>query len=384
VSVSVQQSLSGITVSPASASVLVNGTQQFTATTVDQFGLAMSQQPTAFGWNVSGGGSISPTGLFTAGAAAGGPFTVTATSSGLTGTASVSVTAAQPITVSASANPNPVSGKTTALSATATDPNPGATITSYAWSVQTQPSPNSVSLSSNAQNVTATFYQAGSYTFQVIVADSAGATGTATVAVTVNQVLTSITVTPQSVTLAYGARQQFTARTNDQFGNAMSTQPSSFTWTISPSHKQGGGNITSTGLYTAPSSTRTVTVKASASGKSGTGTVIVVSPAAGHSAQLLQVETPPAGITAIPPTNIVSQLLPASAPPQLVALSGGAVVGNGTRVVVRDAMDTPAIQRLFDRAEAGGGTGADNSDWLDAVALALAEDPSALDRDSDR
>jgi hypothetical protein len=342
----------------------------------------MSQQPT---WSVNGGGTISSTGLFTAGANPGGPFTVTATD-GVSGTASVTVTAApavQPINVTASATPSPVSGTTTTLSATSNDPNSGATITGYSWSVQTQPAANSVTLSNNAQSVTATFYQAGSYTFQVVVTDSASATGTGTVAVTVNQVLTSITVTPPSVTLAYGARQQFTARTNDQFGNAMSTQPSSFSWTISPTHSHGGGSITSTGLYTAPSSTRTVTVKASASGKSGTASVTVVSPAAGHNAQFLQIETPPAGITAIAPTNIVSQLLTPSAMPQPVALSGRAAVGNGTRAVIRGAMDTPGIQWLFDRAEAGGGMGADNSDWLDAVAAALAEDPSALNQDLD-
>jgi uncharacterized repeat protein (TIGR01451 family) len=100
--------------------------------------------------------------------------------------------------------------------------------------------------------------------------------------------------------------------------------------------------------------------------------------------QFPQSDTPPAGNNAIPSTNIVSQLLPPSAPPQLVALSGGAAVGNGTRAVVRDGMDIPGIQRLFDRAEAGGGMGADNSDWLDAVTAALAEDPSALGQDLDR
>jgi len=43
---------------------------------------------------VTGGGSISTTGLFTAGATAGGPFTVSAASAGVSGTATVTVSAA--------------------------------------------------------------------------------------------------------------------------------------------------------------------------------------------------------------------------------------------------------------------------------------------------
>jgi len=90
------QTLTTITVSPASASVPVGGTQQFTATGYDQNGAPMSPQP-AFSWQVSGGGTInSGSGLFTAAVTAGGPFTVTATSGGVHGTASVSVTSLPP------------------------------------------------------------------------------------------------------------------------------------------------------------------------------------------------------------------------------------------------------------------------------------------------
>ena len=63
--------LTSITVLPATASVAVNGTLQFTATAKDQSGNAMSPQPT-FGWRVSGGGTITSSGLFTAGTRQGG------------------------------------------------------------------------------------------------------------------------------------------------------------------------------------------------------------------------------------------------------------------------------------------------------------------------
>ena len=89
------QTLTSVTVSPASASVATGGTQQFTATGLDQFGQPMNPQP-SFTWSVSGGGTISSSGLFTAGSTAGGPFTVTATSGSVSGTASVTVTAPAP------------------------------------------------------------------------------------------------------------------------------------------------------------------------------------------------------------------------------------------------------------------------------------------------
>ena len=84
--------LTTITVSPASASVQTGAAQQFSATGFDQFGNPLSPQPT-FTWTVDGGGTINnATGLFTAGATAGGPFTVTVASGSTTGTASVTVT----------------------------------------------------------------------------------------------------------------------------------------------------------------------------------------------------------------------------------------------------------------------------------------------------
>jgi hypothetical protein len=48
---------------------------------------------------VSGGGTINSNGLFTAGSTAGGPYTVTAASGGVSGTASVTVTSASTFTI---------------------------------------------------------------------------------------------------------------------------------------------------------------------------------------------------------------------------------------------------------------------------------------------
>jgi hypothetical protein len=85
-----------ISVKPASVSVAVNGTQQFTATENDQIGGAMATQP-AFVWSTDQNcaGAITTAGFFTAGSSA-GACTVTATADNLSGTASVTVTAAAP------------------------------------------------------------------------------------------------------------------------------------------------------------------------------------------------------------------------------------------------------------------------------------------------
>ena len=89
--VTVLPTLTAIAVSPSTASVGAGQTQPFTATASDQFGSPLSPQP-AFAWAVSGGGTITGAGLFTAGSATGGPVTVTASAGGGSGTASVTVT----------------------------------------------------------------------------------------------------------------------------------------------------------------------------------------------------------------------------------------------------------------------------------------------------
>ncbi|HEY2915610.1 MAG TPA: hypothetical protein VGI98_00160 [Candidatus Limnocylindrales bacterium] len=173
------QTLTSIGVTPASASVTVNQTKQFAATAYDQNGQPMATQP-SFAWTVSGGGTIgATTGLFTAGATAGGPFTVTAAAGGKTGTASVTVTAAP--------------------------------------------------------------------------------------------VLTTITVSPTSTSVPVNGTKQFTATGYDQFGTAMSPQPS-FSWSVS-----GGGTIgATTGLFTAGATAGgPFTVTAAAGGKTGTASVTV-------------------------------------------------------------------------------------------------------------
>ncbi len=81
-------------------------------------------------------------------------------------------------------------------------------------------------------------------------------------------VLTSITVSPSTATIAKGSTQTFTAQPKDQFGNPISA---TITWNSS---NPSVGTITSDGLFTALAAGST-TITASNGSVSGTATVIV-------------------------------------------------------------------------------------------------------------
>ena len=90
VNVRVLQTASAVSISPTVASLTIGGQQAFSAILQDQFGQPMGNQPSAFTWAASGGGSISSAGLFTA-ASAGGPYVISATSDDLSGIAAVTI-----------------------------------------------------------------------------------------------------------------------------------------------------------------------------------------------------------------------------------------------------------------------------------------------------
>src|SRR5207253_976550 len=168
VNVTVNATVTTITVAPSSATVVVGLTQQFTATGANQFGVALTTQP-SFSWTVTTDGSISSTGLFTAGTTTGGPFTVTASSGGVNGTASVTVTNAAPtVATPAAASPNPVTGTTTNLGVLGADDGGEANLT-HTWATTGTP-PASVAYTANlhypGKNVLALFPKTKSYTFQ--------------------------------------------------------------------------------------------------------------------------------------------------------------------------------------------------------------------------
>ena len=175
------------------------------------------------------------------------------------------------VATGASATPSPVTGTTTALTVLGADDGGEGNLT-YTWATTGSP-PAPVSFSANgtnaAKNSTATFAKAGSYNFVVTISDGANSVMD-TVAVTVAQTLTSISVSPASANLPLNGTQAFTATARDQFGDALSSQPS-FTWTKT----SGIGGIDSSGLYTAPGTTGSATIRATASGISGSASITV-------------------------------------------------------------------------------------------------------------
>lgn len=233
-----------VAVSPATATLIPGATQPFSALVSDQFAQPLATQP-AVTWTSSGGGSISSSGLFTAGAMAGGPHTITATAGGVSGTAQVTIGAGVPPTIAtaASATPNPVTGTTTALSAYGAD-DQGEPSLGYTWSAT---GPAAVAFSVNgsnaAKNATATFTKAGTYVLTVMVSDAGGLTATSQVTVVVEATPTMLAVAPASATVAPGQTATFTASATDQFGDAMSATAQ---WSVS-----GGGTIDAAGVFTA-------------------------------------------------------------------------------------------------------------------------------------
>ena len=110
---------------------------------------------------------------------------------------------------------------------------------------------------------------AGTYT-NTVTATSNGVTGRATVTVTAGP-LASIVVTPNSAYVRIFNRRQFTAAGTDAFGNPVPITP---TWAV----VNGGGTITSTGLFQAALVTGTFqnTIQAASGSISGNATVIVI------------------------------------------------------------------------------------------------------------
>lgn len=86
--VTVNATVTSITVSPTPTTVQVNGTKQFAAAAQDQFTQTITPAPT-FAWatNAGAAGSINSSGLFSAGPVAAGPFNVTASNGSITSNA---------------------------------------------------------------------------------------------------------------------------------------------------------------------------------------------------------------------------------------------------------------------------------------------------------
>jgi hypothetical protein len=214
-----------------------------------------------------------PTGIPT------GTFSVSVVTNGVA-SASVPVTIAATaqdtgptVTTAAYAGASPVTSTSTTLSVGASDPD-GASSLTYTWTTTSAPSKQplpsfSINGTTAAATTTATFHLAGTYTFKVTITDNIGLSTTSSVTVVVSQSDTQVKVSAASTTPALGGTDQFSAVSLDQFGNKLTSQPSSYTWSVA----SGPGSISSSGLFTVPSSAFTSTIAATDGTASGNDTI---------------------------------------------------------------------------------------------------------------
>ena len=163
------------------------------------------------------------------------------------------------------AAPATVTSTNTALSALGASTVFPESALRYTWATTTLPAGASapaftINDSHAARNTAVLFSQAGSYTFAVTIADTSGSAATSSVAVTVNQTLTSVNVSASTPVIGAQITQQFAAAALDQFGHNLAVQPT-FIWTST-----GYGSVDSDGLFTTPYASGVASVSASYSG----------------------------------------------------------------------------------------------------------------------
>jgi len=270
------QVLTSITVAPATATINTGSTQQYSAIGYDQFGTSLLTQPT-FIWSVSGGETIgASTGLLTATSSGSSPFTVTATSGTVHGTASVTIDGYTVTPQSTTVTVAQGSSNSTTVSLTNVNnfsSNVALSVTGLPTGVTVQFSAPTIGIvGSSTLSFTATpLATPGSYPVSLIgVSGAFSATTTMTLVISSAQVLTSIAVTPNAVTLISGNTEQFSAVAYDQNGIAMVSQP-----VIEWSALSGGSISLTTGLFTAGAPGGPYTVTAASGLISGTSTVLV-------------------------------------------------------------------------------------------------------------
>jgi uncharacterized protein YjdB len=260
--------LASIAISPTVATIAPGATQQFTATGTWSDGSTGDVTTTANWTSSSESVATVKAGLATAASA--GTATLTATISGITGTATLTVTPAAPTLSSIAVTPASVSliaGATQQFTATGvySDNSTQDLTSSVTWT-----SSSAAVATINAAGL-ATAASAGSTT---ITATDNGASATASLTVTAPAAtLSSIAVTPASVSLIAGNTQQFTATGTYSDGSTVNLT-SAVTWSSSTT---AVATINAAGLATAASAGST-TITATDGSVSGTASLSVTAP----------------------------------------------------------------------------------------------------------
>jgi hypothetical protein len=148
------------------------------------------------------------------------------------------VTQAAAATVSAA-------GTTITLTALGSDPA-GASSLTYIWAATsipggvTAPTFDANNGTNAGQSEVATIHGIGSYTFQVTLTDPNNLTATSSVMISVGQVLTTVKVTPATLSLPVNNTYQFAAVALDQFNNTIASPV--FTWSVTGANNSIGAS----------------------------------------------------------------------------------------------------------------------------------------------
>ena len=268
-----------VSVAPTTAQILTGGHQQFTATVTNTTNTTVNWSVAGSGCSGSSCGTVTSGGLYTAPATVPSPAQVfvTATSAAdptKSSTASLTISLPVAVTVSPATATVPLGGH---QQFTATVAN--TTNTAVAWSIS----------GSGCSGATCgTITTAGLYSAPASVPSPAQVTVKATSvadptrsgsAVVTVSLPVAVSVSPTSATVTAGTQKQFTA-------TVANTSNTAVTWSVSGSGCSGAtcGVVSSTGLYTAPStvpSPAIVSLKATSVSdptKSGTASITIVPP----------------------------------------------------------------------------------------------------------
>ncbi|MCB9641338.1 MAG: hypothetical protein H6727_20730, partial [Myxococcales bacterium] len=216
---------------------------------------------------IAGGGTIDPTGLFTANATP-GTFanTVEARSGNIRGYATVEVTASGPSVASITVTPTTItlqpSGQQLFVAAAYDSNNQRISGTSFTWSL---PGGGGSIAPSSGLHTQATFTAGAVESTFTVTASAGGVNGNATVIIKKAATLAKINVSPATATLKINGQQAFTATGEDSNGQAIAL--GTVTWSAT------SGTITQTGAYTAGNTAGSATITAESNGIKGTATV---------------------------------------------------------------------------------------------------------------
>jgi uncharacterized protein YjdB len=313
--------VASVTVTPASATVVVGGAQQFSAVTLDAAGNTLTGRVITWASSNTTVATVNASGLVTGRAA--GTATVTATSEGKGGSAAVTV-AVVPV---ASVTVSPASatigvGGTRQLSAITKD-SAGNTLTGR---VVTWSSSNTAAATVSAAGLVRGV-AAGSAT---ITATSEGKTGASAITVIVVPVA-SVTVSPASASIAVGGTRQLSAVTKDSAGNTLTGRM--VTWASSNS---AVATVDANGLVSGVTAS-SATITATSEGKSGSAAITVTSGSTGAPDPTLPTllntaySAPTGSIISVPAGgNFQTALNNAQPGDQIVLAAGATYTGNFT------------------------------------------------------